>query len=103
MFMCVQMGSRSGSGGAIPRPGPGSLDLPLNKTKGHRKTASLGQGSSAPGELGEPWTEEVDQVTACRVVLKAMFPCWEMLTCSDPYKELQRLLITPEATYMYRF
>ena len=35
----------------------------MNKAKGHRKTASLGQGAPAlNGDLGPEWTEEVDQV-----------------------------------------
>ena len=46
--------------------------MPMNKTKGHRKTASLGQGSTSIGELGPEWTEEVDQVTCDQQALEVL-------------------------------
>lgn len=31
-------------------------------SRGHRRTASSGQGVATAGDLGPEWTEEVDQV-----------------------------------------
>ena len=98
--MCVhlmQMGSRSGSGGSFSRPGPGSVDMPMNKTKGHRKTASLGQGSPSIGELGPEWTEEVDQVTCDQQALEVLG--WH-LTMSSAGGLMPRLILPSSWTHV---
>ncbi|DBA89976.1 TPA: hypothetical protein ACH3X2_004351 [Trebouxia sp. C0005] len=59
----MQMGSRQSSGGsqAGPRQGPLSNEGGAARGKGHRRTASSGQGTATTGDSGPEWTEEVDQ------------------------------------------
>lgn len=62
----MQMGSRQSSGGSQtgPRQAMNSdLGTARGVSRGHRRTASSGQGVATAGELGPEWTEEVDQVT----------------------------------------
>ena len=63
----LQMGSRQSSGGsqAGPRQGPLSNEGGAARGKGHRRTASSGQGTATTGDSGPEWTEEVDQVPQC--------------------------------------
>lgn len=63
----LQMGSRQSSGGsqAGPRQGPLSNEGGAARGKGHRRTASSGQGTATAGDSGPEWTEEVDQVLQC--------------------------------------
>ncbi len=63
----LQMGSRQSSGGsqAGPRQGPLSNEGGAARGKGHRRTASSGQGTATAGDSGPEWTEEVDQVPQC--------------------------------------
>ena len=60
------MGSRQSSGGSQAGPRQAmNIDLGAATgapSRGHRRTASSGQGVATAGELGPEWTEEVDQV-----------------------------------------
>lgn len=60
----MQMGSRQSSGGSQGGPRQALItDIGAARaSKGHRRTASSGQGVATAGELGPEWTEEVDQV-----------------------------------------
>ncbi len=62
------MGSRQSSGGS--QAGPRQAALPSEagaaRGKGHRRTASSGQGTATTGDMGPEWTEEVDQVQCIR-------------------------------------
>ena len=59
------MGSRQSSG--VSQAGPRQavntdVGAARGGSRGHRRTASSGQGVATAGELGPEWTEEVDQV-----------------------------------------
>ena len=60
----MQMGSRQNSGAfqAGPRQGATASEGVAARGKGHRRTASSGQGTATSGDMGPEWTEEVDQV-----------------------------------------
>ena len=65
------MGSRQNSGGSQggPRQALTTDTGAARAAKGHRRTASSGQGVATAGELGPEWTEEVDQVGPSTSVL----------------------------------
>lgn len=72
----MQMGSRHSSSGsqAGPRQGPLGNEGGAARGKGHRRTASSGQGTATAGESGPEWTEEVDQVHHHLLLPRASVP-----------------------------